>query len=68
MTGIHDDIAEAADFCSTHILGEEITNHLVCLALIDGDMLALGHVCDEEIQDVHVVGVYAAGRPPIYLQ
>ena len=46
-------------------LGEEITDHLVCWTVINGDVLALGHVRDEEIYDIHVAGALAAGRPPI---
>ena len=68
MADVHDDIAEASEFCYPHRLGEEITDHLVCWAVIYGDVLAFGHVRDEAIPDVRVVGVFAAGRPSIHLQ
>ena len=65
MADIHDDIAEAAEFSSAHRLGEEITDHPVCWTVVNGDVLALGHVPDEEISDVHVTSVTATGRPPV---
>ena len=68
MADIHDDIAEAAEFSSAHKLGEEITDHLVCWIVVNGDVLALGHVPDKEIVDVHVAGVSADGHPSIQLQ
>ena len=68
MANIHDDIAEASEFCSLHRLGEEITNHLVCWTVVDGDVLVLGYAPNEEITDVHVTGATAAGRPPVQFQ
>ena len=63
MADVHDNVAEAAEFCSPNRLGEEITNHLVCWTVVDGDVLVFGHVPNEEMLDVHVLGVTAAGRP-----
>ena len=71
MTDVRDNIVEAAEFCpppSPSRLGKEITDHLVCWTVVDGDVLALGHVSDEEILDVQVTGVTAAGHPPVQLQ
>ena len=68
MADIHDDIAEAAEFSSAHRLGEEITDHSVCWTVVNGDVLALGHVPDKEIFDVHVAGASADGHPSIQLQ
>ena len=68
MTDVHDNIAEAAKFYSPHRLCEEITNHLVCWTVVNGDVLALDHVPDEEISDVHVTGATATVRPPVQLQ
>ena len=59
MAGVHDDIAEAAEFCSPPRPGEEITDHLVYWAVVDGYVLTLGHVPDQEISGVHVTGALA---------
>ena len=60
MVDVHDDITEPTELGASQWLGEEVSNHFISWAVLDGNVLAFDDVGNKEVSNVHVPRAFAA--------
>ena len=60
MANIHNDVTEASELGSSYIFCEKVAEYLISWTVLNCDMLAFLHICNEEVSGVHVLHPVAA--------